>query len=168
MSWSLHVIALHELAHEGMVEWATAATVSRGVPARAPRPLPLPTVDEVLAAFRRARCHGSAWFAVRGVDPALLLPGCPAPARCAGTGGRDLGEVSLQAAGHPDRAEPMPPDAGIEQVSFRKPIGVAVLAAVCELASVAGPQIVFDDSADRVFVVRPGERAEDLMREWPW
>jgi hypothetical protein len=43
-----------------------------------------------------------------------------------------------------------------------------VLAAMCALAPVAGPQIVFDDSGDTVFVVRPGEQAGDLAGEWPW
>jgi hypothetical protein len=36
------------------------------------------------------------------------------------------------------------------------------------LTPVAGAQLVYDDSADEVFVVRPGERVEDLIADWPW
>jgi hypothetical protein len=43
-----------------------------------------------------------------------------------------------------------------------------VLAAVCGLASVAGPQLVFDDSVDQAFVVQPDEQVEELVQEWPW
>ena len=46
--------------------------------------------------------------------------------------------------------------------------GVSVQAAASLLALNAGPQLVFDDSADSVFVVWPGERADDLAAEWPW
>jgi hypothetical protein len=56
----------------------------------------------------------------------------------------------------------------VDGVSFRKPSGVAALHAVCALTAVAGPLLVFDDSADQVFVVWPGERVEDLLKDWPW
>ncbi|WP_165942741.1 hypothetical protein [Micromonospora sp. KC721] len=29
-------------------------------------------------------------------------------------------------------------------------------------------QFVFDDSADQVFVVWPGEGVADVVKEWPW
>ncbi len=53
-------------------------------------------------------------------------------------------------------------------MSFRKPSGAAVLAGVRKPATTAGPQLVFDDSASRVFVVWPDECPEDVVREWPW
>ena len=59
-------------------------------------------------------------------------------------------------------------DAAVRAVSFRKPAGIAVLAPMCVLTPAAGPQLVFDDAADRVFVVRPGVRVEDLLAAWPW
>ncbi|GAA4733178.1 hypothetical protein [Phytohabitans rumicis] len=42
-----------------------------------------------------------------------------------------------------------------------------LLKAVCALAALAGPQLVFDESA-AAFVVRPGEETEDLEEDWPW
>ena len=63
--------------------------------------------------------------------------------------------------------EPLSPHAPIEGMSFRKPIGAAVLSAARALTSSAGPQLVFDDSSDRLFVVWPGERAEELSAAWP-
>jgi hypothetical protein len=38
----------------------------------------------------------------------------------------------------------------------------------CALAMLAGPQLVFDVSATAAFVVRPGEKTEDLGEDWPW
>ncbi|GAA2915868.1 hypothetical protein Acy02nite_91860 [Actinoplanes cyaneus] len=168
MSWSLHIVPLHELANDGMLEWAMSAQFSRGIPASAPLPLPLPSAADVLAAFRGAGCHGSAWFKIHGDDPRLRLPECRDPDSCYRVGGRDLGEVDLATVGQVDSEQPITGDAAVAGVSFRKPIGVAVLAAVCELAALAGSQLVFDDSADRVFVVRPGEQPADLVGQWPW
>lgn len=163
MSWSLSAIPLHDLAHEGMTEWAAEASFSHGVPGRAPEPRALPSVATVLTAFRSAGCHGTAWFAVSDWDQGL--PECPDPAHCAERGGLDLGEFTLRGAG----AEQMlTPATAVAHLAFRKPIGAAVLAAMCALAPVGGPQLIFDDSADRVFVVHPGDRAQDLTAIWPW
>jgi hypothetical protein len=117
MSWSVHAVPLHELANEDMAEWATAASFSRGVPQRAPSPLPLPSAAEVLAAFRHAECHGSAWFTVSGIAPRWQLPECPDPDGCSRSGGRDLGEVSLLAIGSADGEQPIPMNAAVKGVS---------------------------------------------------
>lgn len=167
MSWSLHAVPLHELANDGMLNWATSVGFSRGVPDRAPKPLPLPSVVDVLAAFKAAGCHGTAWFKVFGEDPASSLAECPGSDACFRSNGLDLGEVNVQVVGHVHSVQ-VPPDAAVESIAFRKPVGVAVLAALCALALTAGPQLVFDDSADSVFVVWPGERRDDLIGEWPW
>jgi hypothetical protein len=164
----MHAIPLHDLANEGVLEWATAASSSRGVPDRAPAPVPLPSVAEVLTAFRDAGCHGTAWFAVADAAAAPPLTECPDSDACARAGGLDLGEVSLRTVGLEGAVLAMSSHAGVEAMSFRKPSGVAVLTAVCRLTSTAGPQLVFDDSADKVFVVWPNELAEDLVSEWPW
>ena len=133
-----------------------------------PTSVALPSVVDVLAAFSTAGCHGTAWFKVRGEDSASRLAECPGSDACSRSGGLDLGEVSVRVVGHVDSERPMPSDAAVESIAFRKPVGVAVLTALCALALTAGPQLVFDDSADCVFVVWPGERPDDLIGEWPW
>jgi hypothetical protein len=74
----------------------------------------------------------------------------------------------LRVVGQGDIGFPVLSDAKVEGILLRKPSGVGALSAMCQLTSKAGPQLVFDDSADRVFVVRPEENPEDLVREWPW
>jgi hypothetical protein len=164
----MYAVPLHDLAMEGMADWAKSTSFSRGVPDRAPPPRPLPSVGDVLRAFRAAGCHGTPWFTVDAAGSAGQLERCPDPSACARTDGRDLGEVSLRAGDRADPDQPLALDAAVRSLSFRKPDGIAVLAAMCALTPVAGAQLVYDDSADEVFVVRPGERAEDLASEWPW
>ncbi|MFI7598861.1 hypothetical protein [Actinoplanes sp. NPDC049681] len=168
MSWSLFVMPVHQAAHDGVLEWVGAASHSRGVPDTVPAAVPLPTVAEVLAAFRNAGCHGEAWFQVRdaGVSPPLTR--CPDPASCGREGGLDIGEVTLRGAERADGRVPLTSATRVVSMSFRKPSRAGVLAAVCALASVSGPQLVFDDSADEVFVAWPNELEADLAREWPW
>ena len=144
------------------------AGYSRGVPTTAPEAVPLPTVANVLAAFRDAGCHGEAWFTLSDAGASPPLRQCPDTVSCARKGGLDLGEVSLRGAGQAGFGLPLSSGARVETVSFRKPSGAGALAAVCALASISGPQLVFDDSADRVFVVWPGELEANLAREWPW
>jgi hypothetical protein len=83
-------------------------------------------------------------------------------------GGLELDEIGLHAAGQVSHDQSLPGGAAVEGLSFRKPSGVAALRAVCALTALAGPLLVYDDSADQVFVVWPGERAEDLADDWPW
>jgi hypothetical protein len=168
VSWSLFVMPLHTLSREGMVEWIASAEFARGVPDSAPAPRPLPSVADVLEALRAAGCHGTNWFRVLGDDTGSRLPECREPSNCAGIGGLDLGEVSIYAAGQDSSLPPVPADAPIETVTFRKPNASASLRAVCALASLSGPQLVFDDSASGAFVVQPGEQAHELADEWPW
>jgi hypothetical protein len=164
----MHTVPLSSPGAGEILQWTASASASRGVPERLPAPAPLPSAHAVLTALRAAGCHGTAWFKVTDAATAALLAECPDPGACSRTGGLDLGEVSLTAAGYADPDQPLPADAVIEGTSFRKPVPAAVLAAMCALAPVAGPQIVFDDSGDIVFVVRPGEQAGDLAGEWPW
>jgi hypothetical protein len=164
----LFVIPLHHAAYDGVLEWAATATYSRGVPSTMPAAVPLPTVADVLAALRHAGCHGEAWFQVGDADAAPPLMQCPDPASCAHDGGLDLGEVSVHGAEQANLGLPLGFNTRVETVSFRKPSGAGALAAVCALVSVAGPQVVFDDSADRAFVVWPGEVEADLVQDWPW
>jgi hypothetical protein len=166
VSWSLHVLPLHRADGESMLDWAASLGCSRGVPDHMPSPRALPSVADVVGAFRAAGCHGTAWFRV--ADPDAGLPECPSASTCATTGGRDLGEVSLHVGGRISGDHPLQAGAAVEGVSFRKPSGVAVLHAVCALAAVAGPLLVCDDSGDTAFVAWPQERAEDLAGEWPW
>ena len=168
MSWSLFVIAVHRAARGGVLEWAATASHSRGVPSTAPTAVPLPTVTEVLTAFHEAGCHGEAWFEISGAEAAPTLRECPDPGSCAGNGGLDIGEVALRGPAQAHFGRLLSTTTSVETVSFRKPTGAGALAAVCALARVSGPQLVFDDSADTVFVVWPNEVAGTLAHEWPW
>src|SRR5690349_21844669 len=97
MSWSMLVTPLHHAAlTDGVLEWAATASFSHGVPDRVPASQRLPLVADVLAAFRSAGCHGTAWFTVEDQDTAAWLPSCPNPAECVAVGGMDVGEVSLR------------------------------------------------------------------------
>jgi hypothetical protein len=87
---------------------------------------------------------------------------------CADAGGLHLGEVSIDVAGQASSKHPLQTGTAVESVSFRKPSGAAALRAVCALTAVTGPLLVYDPSGNQVFVVWPGERAEDLAGEWPW
>jgi len=141
---------------------------SRGLPDHEPGPQPPTRVLDVLAAFRAAGCHGTAWFEVSDLDADLGLPRCPDPTGCGDAGGLDLGEVSLYAAEQADCERPLQAGTTVDGVSFRKPSGAAVLHAVCALTAVTGPLLAYDPSGDQVFVAWPDERAQDLAGEWPW
>jgi hypothetical protein len=168
VSWSLYVLPLHEAVRDGGLAWAASVSSPRGLPDHAPGPQPPARVLDVLAAFRAAGCHGTAWFEVSDLDAGLGLPQCPDPMACADAGGLDLGEVSLHVAGQAAGKRPLHAGDTVEGLSFRKPSGAAALHTVCALTAVTGPLLVYDPSGDQVFVVRPDERAEDLAGEWPW
>lgn len=168
VSWSLFVMAVHQAAQEGVLEWVAGASHSRGFPDTVPAAVPLPTVAEVLAAFHDAGCHGEAWFEVSDAEVSPPLRRCPDPALCQRNGGLDIGEVTLRGAEQAGRGVPLSSSTRVETVSFRKPSRAGALAAVCALASVSGPQLVFDGSADQVFVVWPNELEADLAQQWPW
>jgi hypothetical protein len=166
MSWWLIALPLREAADVGVLDWATSAGCSRGVPDHLPDPQPLPTLADVLGAFQAAGCHGTAWFAV---DSGSGLAQCPDPSICWSTGGLDLGEVSLHVGGTISGDRPLHLDAAVEGMNFRKPSGAAVLHAMCALTPVAGPIMVCHDSGgDGAFVAWPHERPEDLVADWPW
>nr|BFE57660.1 hypothetical protein GCM10020063_021860 [Dactylosporangium thailandense] len=162
------VVSLHCLSRDGLSEWLASVQSVRGAPDHAPEPVPLPSAAEVLDAFRSAGCHGTNWFRLLGEEAGSRLPECPDAGTCASLGGHDLGEVSVYCAGGTSSLQPIPADAAVETVSFRKPSAAAVLRAVCALAPIAGPQLVFDDSAAAAFVVWPDEHADALMNDWPW
>lgn len=167
VSRSLLVTPLHCAAENGGLEWAAEAESSFGLPEEPPAARELPTVAQVLSAFREAGCHGVPWFQVAGHDLTRDLPGCPDPATCASVDGLDLGEVSLGVDGA-DGDEPVELNQAVTDVGFRKPSGRAVLAAAVALASQAGPLLVFDDSGEHVFVVSPGDDPTHLTGPWPW
>ncbi|MEE6257068.1 hypothetical protein [Plantactinospora sonchi] len=168
MSWSLYAMPLHHVASDGGWEWAASAGSVRDLPDQPPEPTPPARVGDVLDALRAAGCHGTAWFEVDGLAAGSALPRCPDAGTCGIEEGPDLGEVSLHVAGQERHGQPLPIDAAVAGVSFRKPNTLAVLRVMCALTSAAGPLLVHDDSADQVFVVWPGERAEDMRGEWPW
>jgi hypothetical protein len=167
VSSTLLVTPWHNAAGDGGFEWAADAESSFGLPDEPPTARELPTVAQVLSAFRSAGCHGTPWFEVTGYDVTSDLPDCPDPASCASLGGRDLGEVSLgiDSAGSDD---PLTLDHAVTDIGFRKPSSSAVLAAVVSLAPQAGPLLVFDDNGQHVFVVSPGDDPTHLARHWPW
>ncbi|WP_406084440.1 hypothetical protein OHA01_08285 [Micromonospora zamorensis] len=167
VSWHLLVTPLHVVAADGGLEWAADAESSFGLPVEPPPARDLPMVAQVLAAFRRAGCHGVPWFQVAGHDVTGDLPGCPDPATCTSVGGMDLGEVSMGVDGA-GGDEPVELDQAVADIGFRKPSGIAVLAAAVALAPQAGPLLVFDDSGEHVFVVSPGDDLAHLARHWPW
>jgi hypothetical protein len=70
VSWSVLVSPPHRVAADGGPGWAAEASFAYGVPDEAPTARELPTVADVLAAFRAAGCHGTAWFEVAGSDAA--------------------------------------------------------------------------------------------------
>jgi hypothetical protein len=159
---------LHAAVHDGGLAWAASVSFSRGLPDHEPGPQPSVRVLDVLATFRAAGCHGTAWFEVSDLDSGLGLPRCPDPRGCYDDGGLELGEVSLYVAGQAGSKRPLQTGTTVDGVSFRKPSGAAVLHAVCALTAVSGPLLVYDPAGDQVFVVWPGELAEDLAGEWPW
>ncbi|MER7439859.1 hypothetical protein [Micromonospora avicenniae] len=167
MSWHLLVTPLHAVVADGGLDWAAGAESSFGLPEEPPAARELPTVAQVLTAFRDAGCHGVPWFQVAGHDPTHDLPSCPDPATCASMGGLDLGEVSLGVDGV-DGGEPVELDQAVTDIGFRKPSGSAVLVATVALASQAGSLLVFDDSCEHVFVVSPGDDPTGLAQHWPW
>lgn len=167
VGWHLLVTPLHVAAADGVLAWAADADSSFGLPDEPPSPRELPTVSQVLAAFRNAGCHGVPWFQVAGHDLASDLPGCPDPAACASAGGMDLGEVSVGVDGA-GGDEPATLDQAVTDIGFRKPSGRAVLAVTVALASQAGPLLVFSDSGEHVFVVSPGDDPTQLGQHWPW
>nr|MDT0658669.1 hypothetical protein [Micromonospora sp. DSM 115978] len=168
MSWSLYVVPVDSLSRDGMAEWIASADFTRGVPERLPPVLPRPSIVEVLDAFRAAGCHGTNWFEVAGEPAGSRLPECPGTDVCTSGGALDLGEVSVHTLGRTSGIPAVTADAVVETVAFRKPNPAAALRAACALVSLAGPQLVFDESAGAAFVVRPGEKAEDLAEDWPW
>jgi hypothetical protein len=167
VSWHLLVAPLHTAVANGGLEWAAGAESSFGLPEEPPAARELPTVAQVLSAFREPGCHGVPWFQVAGHDLTRDLPGCPDPATCASVGGLDLGEVSLGVDGA-DGDEPVVLDQAVTDIGFRKPSGTAVLAVVVALASQAGPLLVLDDSGEHMFVVSPGDDLTHLATLWPW
>ncbi|SCL57676.1 hypothetical protein GA0070606_2812 [Micromonospora citrea] len=162
------VMPLRRAAEDGGLEWAAGAESSFGLPEEPPAACELPTVAQVLSAFREAGCHGVPWFQIAGHDLTWDLPGCPDPATCVSNGGLDLGEVSLGVVDGADGDEPVELDQAVTDIGFRKPSGSAVLATAVALASQAGPLLVFDDSGEKVFVVSPGDDPTHLARHWPW
>jgi hypothetical protein len=168
VSWSLFVVPLDGLSRDGMSDWVASAELTRGIPDQIPQALPLPSVAEVLDAFRAAGCHGTNWFKVLGEDAGSRLPECQGSGIRESTGGLDLGEVSVYTTGETSSLPAVPADATVETVTFRKPNPAAVLRAVCALASFAGPQLVFDEWASAAFAVWPGEEAGGLEDDWPW
>jgi hypothetical protein len=168
VSWSLFLVPLNSLSRDDMSEWMASAEFTRGIPDQVPRALPLPSIADVLDVFRAARCHGANWFEIVGEDAGSRLPECPNPGTCASAGGLDLGEVSVYSTGKTSSLSAVPADAAVETVTFRKPNPAAVLRAACALATYAGPQLVFDESADHTFAVWPGEEPGELADDWPW
>ena len=167
VSWQLLVTPLHLATADGGLEWAVDAESCFGLPDEPPAARELPTVAQVLSAFRAAGCHGVPWFQVAGHDVANDLPGCPDPASCASAGGLDLGEVSLGVEGV-GGDEPVELNQAVTDIGFRKPSGGAVLAVTVALASHAGQLLVFDGSGEHVFVVPPGGDPTHLATHWPW
>ncbi|GIE95401.1 hypothetical protein Ari01nite_28660 [Paractinoplanes rishiriensis] len=164
----MHVVPLSGPTGAEVLVWAASAEFSRGVPEQIPDPLPLLSARDVLAALRAAGCHGTAWFKIVSDGTTEPLAECPDPHACYGTARLDLGEVRFTVAGQVEGDDGVEPEALIEAISFRKPNTAAVLAAAGALAVSGGPQLVFDDSADSLFVIWPGESAESLLAQWPW
>lgn len=158
VSWSILATPLHAVQGD-VLEWAASADYCHGVPNSLPPPHPLPVVAEVLTAFRKAGCHGTAWFRVEGLGAGFEL---------ASGGGLDLGEVTLQPPEWEDEDAPLAPESEVGSVGFRKPQGTAVLYALCSLAQIAGALLVFDTDCDRVVVVWPGDSPVELSEHWPW
>lgn len=156
---------LHAVVRSGDLPWVAEAEFSFGLPDEPSAAGELPTVAQVLSAFRQAGCHGDAWFRLAAPDVGLAQ--CPDRAHCATVGGLDLGEVTLSVEGR-RRAELLEPDDAVTDIGFRKPYGGAVLPAILALVSQTGPWLVCDDGVDRVFVVAPGDDPAHLAAHWPW
>jgi hypothetical protein len=178
----MFVVPLHQIDHQELVEWSFDVSFAFGIPREPAMPRSLPLVVDVLDAFARGGCHGTAWFEVDRMDIAGTFPSCTGLAECAAAGWLDLGEVTLRepddrpvgvegldVPAEDDGKPPcLDPESRVGSIAFRKPNPVAVLHAVTALARSAGPLLVFDDLADRVFVVAPGDTYEGLEKFWPW
>jgi hypothetical protein len=177
VSWSIFVVPLHQIDHHELVDWSLDVSFAYGIPREPALPRSLPLVVDVLDAFADGGCHGTAWFEVDRLDLAAVFPSCTGLAECAAASWLDLGEVTLREPGsdvevgdEQDVSKPqrLDPQSRVGSISFRKPNPVAVLRAVTMLARSAGPLLVFDDTADRVVVVAPGDAYEGLATLWPW
>jgi hypothetical protein len=166
MSFWLHALPLHTLGSDGW-DWAVTASVSHGLPEYKPKPRALPTAAQVMAAFTAAGCHGQAWFTMETPDASQGLPPCPNPGECARRGGLDLGEVTLTPAGSPPGRHHLASGTFVTAIGFRKPASQAVLAGLSALTPAAGPLLIFDDTADRLFVIHEHDQPDNLTH-WPW
>ncbi|WP_232666532.1 hypothetical protein [Pseudonocardia sp. TRM90224] len=167
LSWSIFAMPLHHaLAMDGGRDWIGSGRVF-GRLDLAPGPSDLPTAADVVSALRRSGGHGTPWFDIEGIDQSSILPSCQMPAECDAIGGHDLGEISLHRADERDTG-PLAPDVRIGCVSFRKPAGAAVLSAVVELVSVAGPTLAFCDSDLDFVVVSMEDTVDAVAGRWPW
>jgi len=158
VSWSILATPLHSVDRE-VLEWASSAGFSYGVPDILPLRQPLPRVAEILTAFRKAGCSGAALFRAAGLGEGYQL---------ASGGGMDLGEVTLQAENPFNESDPLGPDSAILTIGFRHPQGTAALYALSAVAQIAGPMLVFDTDCERVVVVWPADSPVQLADEWPW
>jgi hypothetical protein len=145
---------LHTMTAE---ELASFPAYREAAPPHVPAPRPLPTVADVLAAFRAADAHGTWWFRVKGVaspDPLAALDE------------RFLGEVSLQ-----DRSgllEEVDEATPVMVLSFRKGSGLAIREALHVLSRVAGEILVFIDTGPEVLVISPDSDGRALAAQWPF
>ena len=154
MSWSIYGVVLHTMTAKDL---ASFPAYRNAAPPRMPAPRALPTVADVLAAFRAAGTHGAWWFRVNGV----ASPDSRGP-----YDERYLGEVSLQdPSGLLDQVDETAP---VSVLSFRKGSGLAIREALHELSRVAGEILVFVDTGPEVLVVSPDTDAATLAARWPF
>jgi hypothetical protein len=152
-------------------DWIAVAKRSYGIPHQTPPDRDLPSIEQVLSAFRQADCHGRVFLHVRGPSESIDLPSCPDPATCAESDGLHLGEIGLQVN---DRGTPkwsqstvdeLELDAPVMAMSFRNPTRRGLFAAALALAPRAGPLVVFDD-IDTVFVVSTEDDPSQMAEQW--
>ncbi len=167
MSWTAFIAPLQFLPIE-VLEWAAGASSAIGDVDNIPNAQPLATLGQALDAIRLAGCHGDSWFRITDDASIERLPRCLPATDCAEQNGLDLGEISISVVGDDTHGGPITPDALVESMSFRKPHGLAILHAAIALAAVGGAQLVFDDSGDRIAVVRPTDQLDNLAKIWLW
>jgi len=133
-SWT-HAIVLHTMKPSELVEVARCSSI-HCLPETLPAPQPLPTVGDLLAAFRESGTHGDHWFKVKGGPPSSRGPHDE----------RHLGEISLTLPGIPlERPDEVEESTEVIGVGFRKGSRVAIFDALRAFSKVAGDICMLDN-----------------------
>jgi hypothetical protein len=137
-----------------LVEVARCSSIRR-LPETLPAPQPLPTVRDLLAAFRESGTHGDHWFTVKGRPPNPQGP----------YDERHVGEISLTLPGFPlDGPSEVEESTELIGAGFRKGSLVAIFDAMRAFSKVAGDICVLDNDGVLIAILSADADREVLGR----